>query len=66
MENYSGSNSLMHYNRCIILFKLLFRHYKPDTYGILMDYMTSFDNILIKCFLNSFADIFNTINLAIY
>ena len=47
MDNYSASNSLMHYNRCLIFFKLLFRYYKSDTYGILMNYMISFDNLIL-------------------
>lgn len=66
MNNYSGSNSLMHYNRSLVLFKLLFKHYKPNSYSILMDYMISFDNKIINYFMNSFANLFDTINLNIY
>ena len=66
MNNYSGSNSLIHYNRCLVLFKLIFKNYKTNTYNIIMNYMISFDNLILNYLLNSFSEILDTISLNIY
>jgi len=35
-------------------------------YTVLTDYGISFDDIFLRAFMNSYADIFDTINLAVY
>ena len=53
-------------DRALIFTKLIFKKMFADDYNKLTDYMISFDDVLLKGFMNSFADIFDTINLAVY
>jgi hypothetical protein len=64
--NYNIQNNLQHYDRALILLKLIFKQKFPAEYVLLTDYAQSFDDLVLKGFQNCFSDIFNTIHLAVY
>ncbi len=66
MKNYSQQNAMKHFNLALVYFKLFFKKVFPAQFRILMNFMISFDNLIIKGFLNSFSDVFDTINFNIY
>lgn len=66
MNNYSLVNNFNHLNSALIFLKLLFKRLYPSEYTILMSKMISFDQLFLKAILNSYADIFDSINLNMY
>ncbi len=66
MDNYSINGCLKHLNSSMIYMKMLFRRFYPNKYSLIMNFMISFDNIILKSFLNVFAAQFSSTNFNIY
>lgn len=62
MGNYTMDNQLMYIDSMILYFKVLLKKIYPDFYRKIVSQMMSFDAILAKAFLNSYASYFETIN----
>lgn len=66
MINYSETGALENLNKSIIFFKIIFKKVYPLVFSVYMNYMISLDNFLCKSFINSFADIFDSVMFNVF
>lgn len=66
MGNYSLPNNLLHLNSALVYFKLLFKRLWPNEFYLISEKMISYDLLFLKCLINSFADVVDSINLNMY
>lgn len=66
MPRYSPANNLVHLNSVLVFFKIFIKRLFPTEFQQISGRMISFDHLFLRCLINSYAHVFDAINLNMY